>query len=497
MCLFPFFYEAFRSLSANISNDDAGFIYSSVAGNFDDFRNSFLNYVPGRNLHILWNEILFTFVDSSKSSFWQYHFIQALAYLGVVALIYFVQLKVGVRRNIALIFSLLALYFPTFTVIILWSTSLPQHLLSALFLLLGITFSLAEDNFQTLKFSSRKRFTLVGIFLTLGMFTYDQVAAVVIIFTFMLVAFQKMKSHSLGRLFKTSIYLNSYLLISVSLYLLVFFSGRGTGDNLTVGGGTIGRLSGNLLIPLRVLQKINSHSDTAKNYFFYNPTYVFFGMLVFALIFVALLLRSILRSLRSLTSAEVKLLQLGIIFLIFAFVAYLPAAVWYVSPRHLFLPIILGLISVSIFSQYIYSQYKVVSKIEILLKFFSLILIVVMMFGFHSQISNWLARDLIREQLYSQLETFKKTRAIDCLLVDPKLNEIDSNLYSETPNYALDFYNGRAIGNVVKCEFSPILVKGKTYECNILSHESWYVLRGYGLESNRNQYIFEMEEVCP
>jgi len=497
LSLLPFFYEAFRSLSANISNDDAGFIYSSVAGDYGDFRDSFLNYVPGRNLHILWNEILFTLVGSSKSSFWQYHFMQALAYLGVVALVYIVQLKVGVRRNIALFFSLLAIYFPTFSVIILWSTSLPQHLLSALFLLLGITFSLAGDNFQSVKFSSRTRYMLVGIFLTLGMFTYDQVAAVVIIFTFTLVAFQKMKSSSLGQLFKTSNYLNSYLLISISVYLLVFFSGRGTGDNLTVGGGTIGRLSGNLLIPLRVLQKINSHSDTAKNYFFYNPTYVFFGMLVFALIFVVLLVRSILRRMKSVTSAEVKTLQLGIIFLIFAFVAYLPAAVWYVSPRHLFLPIILGLISVSIFSQYIYSQYKVGSKIECLLKFLSLFLIAVMLFGFHSQISNWLARDLIREQLYSQLETFKRSGAIDCLLVDPKLNEIDSNLYSETPNYALDFYNGRAIGDQVKCEFSPILVNGKAYECNILSHESWYVLRGYGLEPNSDKYIFELEEVCP
>ena len=494
----PFFYEAFRSLRANISNDDAGFMYASIAGDFKDFTRLFLDYVPGRNLHIAWNEVLFAVSGTSQSTFWIYHATQALTYAGVIFLIYKLQLQAGVRKNIALIFSLIALYCPAFSVILLWSTSLPQHLMSSVFLLIGIVYLLQivnpESTLRTTKIHV-SRF-LIGLLFTLSMFTYDQAAAVVL-FTTALIAFvyvfQKNFSVDLrgpGRI------LVSYLISISVFYLVVFFSGRGTGDNLTVGGGTLDRLAGNLLIPLRVLSKIQTHSASAKSYFFYNPSIVFvvlaLGIILFSIFIGRILYVEWVRK----VSRDSRKLFLGLIFLALSFAAYMPAAVWYVSPRHLYLPLILAIIGMSILFDFVYSRAKMPYWVNGMLILSALLSIVLVIVGFHAQISSWENRDQTRIQIYGDLEKDMSKLGVQCIIVDPDLNATDPFLYSEVPNYAIEYYAGRPVGKTKKCEFSPVLLNGNQYLCNEINRETWYLLSDYRRNTRSSDFVFELTQVC-
>jgi len=487
----------YRALSSNISNDDAGFIYTAASGNINDWLQAFVNYVPGRNLHILWNVILFSFIGSAESSFWVYHFIQGITYFAISVIAYRVQRQAGVKQNIAIFFSLLSLFCPAFSSILLWATSLPQHLFSTLFLLTGLHLILIDKTRSPLSINPFLRIFLITIFLSLAMFTYDQAAAVVLFVTLLLTIQKLFNSRHLRNVFYGGNFSYFSLLALSCLYLAIFFEGRGTGNSLTVGGGTFQRLSSNLLIPVNVLKKIHAHSDSAKSYFYFNPTLIFFFSIFVGIAIFYLLLRSTILNPKN-PSLDSKIsLKIGVLFLSFSLASYIPAAVWYVSPRHLYLPIALGMIGVSMVISFIYDQSVLNNFVHIALRMVSVLALALSIFAFNSQISAWLERDEFRSQLYMGLENYMKENRLDCILVDSSLNEQDPYLYSEVPNYALDYYNKRPIGGDSKCEFSPTKSSPMEFACNPENRETWNLLTGYS--SRRDsvmKFKFATEPIC-
>jgi hypothetical protein len=491
--LFVWFFA--RTRNAKISADDAGFLKDFANGNFSDWYNSFVGYVPGRNLHILWQDTLLFFTGTNISGFWKYHLIQSLAYSLVFVGIYLIIMRHGGKKSVALFVGIGMALFPLYASVLLWASALPMHLFSTLFLLVGL--GALSKHHTSREPVGIQRITFGVFFLSLAMFTYDQSAAVVL-FIALLILFAQVSSKLRMNLPIHSSKKLLFMLFAVSVfYLLVFFAGRGTGNNLTIGSGTLGRLSGNILLPVKAYLKIRGGFIGGYSIFQLNPYVALFINSVIFLVITAICLILIKRLRSGTYSANSQNLFSSIFFLCLAVAAYLPSAIWYVAPRHLFLPVVLG----SVFVGIMISEFLKIMELKTWIKcaavFSCILLLISSSLGISRQISSWDARDKYRVAFYNALNSHLEEIGSPCIVISQKLNNVDSYLYSENINAALKFYSGQDQVSEPKCDIPATETNEGSFICQDSNQDSWYEIRSYSLRyagGNRNN--IDLEKIC-
>jgi len=493
--LFLYSFFGWRSLDANISADDAGFIFGITGGSPVTWFHSMLAYVPGRNLHIFWQAILFNVTGGSMGDLRNYHLFQAI-FFGVVGLLVLLVLKRGgTSRLISLYCGLLALVFPLFSSILLWANSLPQHIISSLLFLVGVYLVLPREETS----SDRKLILNAGLAwlaLTLSMFTYDQSAAATGVLTLVLIAKSVFKSKAQWIPVRTSFFLTTILGFSLVAYIYVFFLGRGTGDNLTFGSKTLGRLFENLMIPTKVMSKFSGGSASGRSYFHFEPYVILWILFVLISLAILILARVLLSNDVMPAKVGVKSIALSGLFLVLAFAAYIPSAIWYVAPRHLYFPALLSFISAGFLIQYITLRIPVKSPIRAFSGLIALFIFLGSAFGFNGQLDTWMDRDSYRENFYRALEPALVSQEMDCVVVSRVLNNSDTYLYSESLNLAMGYYNGASIGESKDCASVPAEREDHVFSCTESNRENWAELVSYSFDQSSKNFKFNFKEVC-
>lgn len=491
--LFCWFFA--RTRNAKISADDAGFLKDFANGNFNDWFNSLVGYVPGRNLHILWQDGLLLLTGTTISGFWKYHLIQSFVYTLVFVAIYLIIMKNGGKKSVALFVGIGMSLFPLYTSVLLWASALPMHLFSTLFLLTGL--SVLSKSPRNQEIVETRRILLGAFFLSIAMFTYDQSAAVVLSVT-LLTLFSQVSSDLRLKLPIISSKKLLLLLVSVSVfYLYVFFSGRGTGNNLTVGSGTLERLSGNILLPVKAYLKIRGGFIGGYSIFQLDP-YVALAINLGIFLIVAVICLVLYKRIRGGAYVQNSQNLLSSIFFLFlAVAAYMPSAIWYVAPRHLFLPVVLG----SIFVGILVSEFLKIVALKTWIKslaFLSCVLLVISSsLAFNRQIASWDARDRYRVSFYEALNSSLQKLENPCILIGQVLNNVDTYLYSENINAALKFYSGKEQKSEPGCSVPAVETTAGSFVCQDSNEDSWYEIRSYSLKHSGNPVDeFDLVKIC-
>jgi hypothetical protein len=184
------------------------------------------------------------------------------------------------------------------------------------------------------------------------------------------------------------------------------------------------------------------------------------------------------------------------LFLLLAFAAYLPAAIWYVAPRHLYFPALLFFISIGFILQYISLRIPAKSPTRIFSSLIALFVFLGSAFGFNGQLDTWMDRDLYRKNFYQALEPTLVSQGIDCVVVSRVLNNSDTYLYSESINLAMGYYNGASIGDSKDCTSVPTEREDHVFSCAEDNRENWSELVSYSFERDTRKFNFKFKEVC-
>jgi hypothetical protein len=185
------------------------------------------------------------------------------------------------------------------------------------------------------------------------------------------------------------------------------------------------------------------------------------------------------------------------LFLILGMAAYFPAAVWYVSPRHLFLPGLFAFLALGIILNILVEQLPKSRKVISFQFICGLLSLSLCFVGFRGQINDWLERDDTRQKLYLALGTDLAAIGEPCIVLGRELNSTDLYLYSENLNYALDYYKGISIGSISHCNTPPIEGEPFDFTCADGNSEKWVQLRGYTYSKKSNQFSnFQFLDVC-
>ena len=486
-----------KSARANIYADDAGFLSQYTNGNISTWWLDFIHYVPGRNFHIFWQNFYFFLSGTEIHQFWVYHTIQLLLYLTVGFMCARYLIRNGISKYLSLSVIFLMLLFPTNSVILMWASSLPMHITSTILLLFFLFHVITNPDRNDQKSWYINFLAVSGAILSL--FTYDQSAAVVLFVTFTLFI-----RSIFGGCFLQNLPLRDlprsllYLLSIASLsYLLIFLNGRGLGNSLTLGSSSAERLLGNLALPIKIFSKItNGESSRVAEYFGGNLEAGLVGLVTLSLFGVLILVRVLKFQLRR--QLDFSNRNCSLFFMLLSFVAFIPAATWYVAPRHIFLPVVLF----SLGFAFILSEYtsRYISKSQVLfLRPIALVLVFGMFLGFNNQVNACVDRDGNRKIFYSQLEEeIRRTFPNSCIIVSQAITTSAGILYSESFSSARKFYAGNSLKlDDNGCNRTPSSFDG-TYNCEATSPmHQWVEL--YGFEQSKyspTKFTYSIREVC-
>ena len=249
----------------------------------------------------------------------------------------------------------------------------------------------------------------------------------------------------------------------------------------------------NLFPPLKVYQKL--HSD--PNYDFAK----FFGLSLNTLLLVSSI-AFICLSLLILRLPKLRLLLFKVtrdlftpsvlIWFGMGFIAYLPIATWYVSPRHLYLPFAFWSIGLGILIE---KSCSTITKREITEACTSLLLFSILIFSalqFNNGITNWLHRDTLRQSTFSSISNFENIHGDNlCFHVLNKNSDSENLFYSEQIPSALYFYApNKSMGSAI-CGNDDFKVSETTNFCNELTTRQ--KARWFNLSPEPN---FELTPLC-
>jgi hypothetical protein len=138
------------------------------------------SYVTGRNLHIVWQYFIFALTGNTIEALPAQHWLQAFMVALNAASSYLVFRLVGLPILAGFLGAALFAFMPNHPEAYFWLTAIPQHLIST-FLVLMLLVGSVRAVWIARQGSSRHVAILLGIDLcifVLGIFTYDQVALV-------------------------------------------------------------------------------------------------------------------------------------------------------------------------------------------------------------------------------------------------------------------------------------------------------------------------------
>ena len=430
-------YLTYKTIQIKIFADDAGFIKAFSADGFRGLAESLVNYVPGRNLHILWQDLFFAATSYQSDDFWKYRILHTLIYSLNGMLLSFIIAKLYGRLFIGLAFGLAALFFPMYSDVIWWASALPMHVFSTTLILFMIVVSISIEKRII-------RLLMINTIGVLAVFTYDQAAAAVFAF----LAYECFGYYKVSKRLRKNerIYLTtqaSILITFLAIYIKLLSSRNGNGPGLSLD--VFHRLTQNFLfLPLNV--------------FVQHPV-------VFLIIFIAVIFTLIV-ILRNHTANLSNLRQVFEIsnakYLWVSLASYFPIAIWYVSPRHTYLPILFFLVWLSqLFSR------KNCQNLDIRRFWLPVgLLISILAYTTTLSLDDAKVESQYRSKVYSlinnSLGEYEKSEI--CILISPQAGNIQT-FQHEYFNAALSFYSGNPHFIQYDCVDPHILFDIKSSEC--------------------------------
>jgi hypothetical protein len=414
------------TFKANIYADDAALISDFEDGGLGSHLNSFLNWVPGRNLTIFFQFLFFRVSSTNIESFGFYHGIAQLFYVCTAITIGVFIFKSTKNKFLALIATTLFLFNPLHVEITNWALALPQHIISTLASLITIYFL-----FQP----SRTRNTIFIYFgIIIMVFTYDQSAALalfIIIYTLlplnnklMIINFRRSKSF---------IYFSA--LLTICFFCISYFGRKSLGHGSNLSGNSLGLLYQNLFSrPIHLFTKF-------ANYYMEEPPIAVVlsssGALLLAISVLIFQRHKISFRLKNINFFPIKV---SIFFLFSSFFSFLPVALWYPAIRHLYLPGALLLISVFIFLDAL--NFLKTWRQNFIQNLILVLALLLFAFLQTSSLVHWQNRDAVRKNFYLELsEKSKEFPAQTYFFIDGSSSELNKLFYAELMTSAYQYYN--------------------------------------------------------
>ncbi|HBI16901.1 MAG TPA: hypothetical protein DDY52_01960 [Candidatus Moranbacteria bacterium] len=324
--------------SLGFYSDDAGFFYSLGSSTLSQTFNEFLGYVPGRNLHILWQKIIFIFFGWSPQDLPLLHLFQSICESLVAVLFYIILRRFKISALPSFIGTLAFLLWPTRNDVHFWISSLPMNIFSTAFFLLFIyTTQEIFKKISNKQFSINKLLIIDTLFYILALFTYDQVffALLFILFLRSIIILKKIKN------------LRKNIIIQLALITLVVFGYLFYKTNYSsLNGGptfsmdSVPRVSSNFFLSLDInFTKISMNFDPIASELLTNSQHKFINIsfILLLMIFLYIFYKDNPNKLENSIQKNLYLISISVFLFL---LAYLPVYIWYISPRHNYLPTI-------------------------------------------------------------------------------------------------------------------------------------------------------------
>lgn len=175
-----FFVFGERSHLLGFYSDDASWLDVS-SFSFNETLKYVSTYVTGRNLHVLWQYLLFGLSsDRLYPDLGIQHWTQAFFTSINVILVFSILRVLGIRILIAFLASSLFAFYPNHGEVQYWMTAIPQNLMSVTWSLLFIWVCLYSTLCNKRLSIELLLFLFAFIFYIFALFTYDQVVPIVV-----------------------------------------------------------------------------------------------------------------------------------------------------------------------------------------------------------------------------------------------------------------------------------------------------------------------------
>lgn len=431
-----FFIFGYQSHLLGFYADDAGFLIQNPTLSFNEMLKSFTGYVTGRNLHILWQYGVYLLAGNGVDDLWKSHLIQTL-FVALNAVLVFTLLRIlGMQKIACLLASAIYAFYPNHAEVQFWLSSLPMNLISSTFvlgLLITGTYFIRELFLKSAVDKSSLLLILIFIFYGLALFTYDQVVPLIVVTTSLigLAALTSKQSRAAG-------------IILLALTIILFFGLFWWKVLQPAGGPILSNLNWK-----HVWYTFNFSLSSMFGVYFIEPIkhlYLFSVRLekIQALAVVCLLMLVAFYSVMfekypntTLDSSTISKLR-GLKKILFtirhfllllaacaAFIlAYLPIYIWYLAPRHNYLPSIAVAIAIAVVcNAYLlviqHLKYKPVRVIFVapLIIAFGYILYYFIVADLVEK-KAWIASYQARKAMYFELEKSGDFKGVDTLILN-------------------------------------------------------------------------------
>jgi hypothetical protein len=402
-------------------SDDAGFLHWPGRSLVKTLRLT-RDYVPGRNLDIIWQKLIFLVGGHSPTDLPTLHLIQSLLDAATVVLLYVVARRLGLSPFWAFVSSLLFAFYPNHGETHFWLTLAPQNLVSMLFLL-AYVYCAAGATIATRRFLTRpsmKLLVLELLFFSLALFTYDQTF-------FFLTGVLLIRSAILVRArYGRTIWFALTSVAYLSLIGLYVDLKRHPNSGPTLTHVDVAHVSANFRLSLS--ETFGSRFQDATTALFHGSSHPAKLLALAVAVVAGIVLAALaLNSTRQKPGVDRRRLFCHLLLAagaaVFFFLAYLPAYVWYISPRHNYLPTLAlalfvglfgssaaGFVERSVGRQVVIANMAVAGILSFLVLYFAAAAL--------GEKRDWELTWRVRSQLYRQLESTGALRGKTAIVLE-------------------------------------------------------------------------------
>jgi hypothetical protein len=448
-----------RAQTLGFYSDDAGFLVSLPRADLEQTLRLAAAYVPGRNLHIVWQQLLFILAGSSPTDLGKLHYAQAGLDTLAVGLFYLLSRQIGLPPVWSFVASVLFAFFPNHDETHFWLSSAPMNVLSTIFVLgYAIIAIRIMRRRATGNRSPFGRSLAEFVLFVFALFTYDQTVLVLLLI--------------LGVRFGTLLHARAYAragtlaLLYGACFLFYIFLKINPSSGPTLTNVSLSHIKEMIQTSVSVIagQSFRSVITDALQ------TSTRTDQLVAALVSIGFLaasavgvLRVVIRrypvdsstplgavyrsgDMRIVRGRPMRYAMVSLVAAAFIFLAYAPNYIWFISPRHNFLPSVglaLGIGALgALIAGFIGTQMRVLMSAGL-----TMLLVAVMGMGVYvfvladlSQKTSWIDSYVLRSQLYDELATSTTLANKSVIIFENFPTNIGSAPFFVQENYqALDY----------------------------------------------------------
>lgn len=315
-----------------IAQDDAAFFVNLKNASATDLLRQTFQYVPGRNLHIVWQYLAFLTVDPQTNDFTAYHALQSVAYAINVWLFGYILRRLQIHFSITLPLTILFAFWSGHAEVVWWASALPMHLLSTTAVLILILTLVMVGTQKLTRFSAG----VVGATFLVAFFTYDQSASAACA-VLVLWALRRRRQNPSPAIRRESSVVLFCLGLLMAVYLLLVTELRPSQGGPILAEGIAWRLAYNAVLSAASLGLpiLDPASGDVSGWSLAASVLSRLASLVVVVLLSIVLVKRVTQGRSQPLDYFLTLLFASIITYL---AASLPSWIWYVSPRHSYLP---------------------------------------------------------------------------------------------------------------------------------------------------------------